>query len=80
MPNKQQRGDHGTALQLLKEAQKLAPAMPEVQLNIGYSNDTMGDRLLEAKTAYKLFLDLTEGNSAYFTVRKKVMERLVSLK
>ena len=76
----QQRGDHGTALQLLKEAQKLAPAMPEVQLNIGYSNDTMGDRLLEAKTAYKLFLDLTEGNSAYFTVRKKVMERLVSLK
>lgn len=76
----QQRGDHETALQLLQESLKLAPAMPEVQLNIGYSINTMGDRPLEAKIEYKLFLDLTENKSAYFTVRKKVMERVVSLK
>ncbi len=76
----QQKGNHETALQLLKECQKLAPAMPEVQLNIGYSIDTIGADKYAAKMAYETFIELTEGNPAYIAVRQKVLERLVILK
>ena len=71
----QQRGKHEAALRILNEAEKLAPDIPEVQLNIGYSYDTIGNQRLSVK-AYNSFLKLTEGNPAYMMVRYKVLERL----
>ncbi len=75
----QQRGKHEAALRILNEAEKLAPDIPEVQLNIGYSYDAIGNQKLSAK-AYNSFLKLTEGNPAYMMVRYKVLERLRNLK
>ncbi len=71
----QQRGKHEAALRILNEAEKLAPDIPEVQLNIGYSHDAIGNQKLSVK-AYKTFLKLTEGKPAYMMVRYKVLERL----
>ncbi len=75
----QQRGKHEAALRILSEAEKLAPDIPEVQLNIGYSYDAIGNQKLSAK-AYNSFLKHTEGNPAYMMVRYKVLERLRNLK
>ncbi|MCP4413615.1 MAG: tetratricopeptide repeat protein, partial [Gammaproteobacteria bacterium] len=75
----QQRGKHEAALKILNEAEKLAPDIPEMQLNIGYSYDAIGNQKLSVK-AYNSFLKLTEGNSAYMMVRYKVLERLRNLK
>ncbi len=71
----QQRGKHEAALQILNEAEKLAPDIPEVQLNIGYSYDAIGNQRLSVN-AYNSFLKLTEGNPAYMMVRYKVLDRL----
>ncbi len=75
----QQKGNHKSALQILDETQKLAPDLPEVYLNIGYSNDAIGRKQSSAK-AYNTFIKLTEGNTAYMIVRHKVLERLQYLK
>ena len=75
----QQKGKHGFALQILHKAQKFVPDMPEVYLNIGYSNDALGSKESSVK-AYDTFLKLTEGNQAYTIVRHKVLERLQYLK
>ncbi len=74
----QQRGKHEAALRILNEAEELAPDIPEMQLNIGYSNDAIGNQKLSVK-AYNSFLKLTEGNSAYMMIRYKVLERLRNL-
>ncbi len=71
----QQRGKHEAALRILNEAEKLAPDIPEVQLNIGYSYDAIGNQRFSVR-AYNSFLKLTEGNPAYMMVRYKVLERL----
>lgn len=71
----QQRGKHEAALRILNESEKLAPDIPEVQLNIGYSYDAIGNQKLSVK-AYNSFLKLTEGNPAYMIVRSKVLKRL----
>jgi tetratricopeptide (TPR) repeat protein len=75
----QQRGKHEDALRILNEAEKLAPDIPEVQLNIGYSYDAIGNQKFSVK-AYNSFLKLTEGNPAYMMVRYKVLERLRNVK
>ncbi len=75
----QQRGKHEAALRILNEAGKLAPDIPEVQLNIGYSYDAINNQKLSVK-AYNSFLNLTEGNPAYMMVRYKVLERLRNIK
>ena len=75
----QQRGRHEAALRILHGPERLAPDIPEVQLNIGYSYDAIGNQKLSIK-AYNSFLKLTEGNSAYIMVRHKVLERLHNLK
>ena len=75
----QQRGKHEAALRILNEAEKLAPDIPEVQLNIGYSYDAIGNQKLSVR-AYNSFLKLTEGNPAYMMVRYKVLERLRNFK
>ena len=75
----QQRGEHEAALRILHESEKLAPTMPKVLLNIGYSNDAIGNKQLAAKS-YQSFLGVTEGKPAYSVVRLKVLDRLASLK
>ena len=75
----QQRGRHEAALRILNGPERLAPDIPEVQLNIGYSYDAIGNQKLSIK-AYNSFLKLTEGNSAYMMVRHKVLERLHNVK
>ncbi|MCP5005637.1 MAG: tetratricopeptide repeat protein [Planctomycetes bacterium] len=75
----QQRGEHEVALRILNETEKLSPNIPEVQLNIGYSNDAIGNQKL-AVQAYNSFLQLTEGNPDYLMVRFKVLQRLHNLK
>ncbi|KHE93197.1 MAG: hypothetical protein SCABRO_01116 [Candidatus Scalindua brodae] len=75
----QQKGNHSFALQILQQAERIAPRMPEVQLNIGYSYDAIGNKKFSAK-AYDSFLKLTEGKPEYMTVRHKVLERLQDFK
>ncbi len=75
----QERGNHEAALRILNESERLAPDLPEVQLNIGFSYDAIGNQKLSVN-AYNSFLKLTEGNPGYMVVRYKVLERLRNLK
>jgi len=72
----QQSGEHGKALETLEYLKKLSPKMPEVYLNIGYSNDMLKQKD-KAKQAYQKFISLTENRPAYINVRKQVIKRLL---
>jgi Flp pilus assembly protein TadD len=74
----QQQGRFGEALDALRQAELLAPDLPEVQLNLAYSLDVEGNRLVAVKH-YRMFLTLTEGQKAYHATRKKVLDRLSHL-
>lgn len=74
----QQRGRFGEALDALRQAELLAPKFPEVQLNLAYSLEALGERQV-AVTHYRTFLTLTEGNHAYHATRKKVLDRIIRL-
>ena len=74
----QQRGRYGEAIESLRQAEILAPELPEVQLNLAYSLETQGERKL-AVEHYHIFLALTEGKPAYRTARKKVLDRVIRL-
>jgi tetratricopeptide (TPR) repeat protein len=74
----QQQGDNTRALQLLREAERLDPALPEIQLNIAYSSDAMGN-IDAAIQAYRSFLAMTEGKAPYVNQRREVLQRLSRL-
>ena len=74
----QQQGRFGEALDALRQAELLAPQLPEVQLNLGYALEVAGDRLVAVKY-YRVFLALTEGKKAYHATRKKVLDRISRL-
>ena len=74
----QQRGRFGEALDALRQAELLAPELPEVQLNLAYTLEVTGDRLMAGKH-YRMFLTLTEGKKAYHATRKKVLDRISRL-
>ena len=74
----QQQGRFGEALDALRQAELLAPELPEVQLNLAYTLEVTGDRLAAAKH-YRMFLTLTEGKKAYHAIRKKVLDRISRL-
>ena len=74
----QQRGRFGEALDALRQAELLAPKLPEVQLNLAYSLEALGDGQA-AVTHYRTFLTLTEGKRAYHATRKKVLDRIIRL-
>lgn len=74
----QQQGRFGEALDALRQAELLAPQLPEVQLNLGYALEVAGDRLVAVKH-YRMFLTLTEGKKAYHATRKKVLDRISRL-
>lgn len=71
----QQKNKNKFALTLLLEAEKIAPDMPEVQINIGYSHDMLGNTK-EALRAYRSFIAFTEGKSGYVHVRRKILNRI----
>jgi len=74
----QQQGKFGEALEALRQAELIAPQLPEVQLNLAYSLEVQG-HLQRAVDHYHTFLALTEGNPAYHPARKKVLERVIRL-
>lgn len=74
----QQQGRFGEALDALRQAELLAPELPEVQLNLAYSLEVAGDRLVAVKH-YRTFLTLTEGKKPYHATRKKVLDRISRL-
>lgn len=74
----QQQGRFGEALDALRQAELLAPKLPEVQLNLAYALDVEGNRLVAVRY-YRTFLALTEGRKAYHGTRKKVLDRISRL-
>ena len=74
----QQQGRFGEALDALRQAELLAPKLPEVHLNLAYALEVEGNRLVALKH-YRTFLTLTEGNKAYHATRKKVLDRISRL-
>ncbi len=74
----QQQGRFGEALDALRQAELLAPKLPEVHLNLAYSLEVDGNRFLALKH-YRMFLTLTEGKKAYHATRKKVLDRISRL-
>ncbi|MYH02169.1 MAG: tetratricopeptide repeat protein [Nitrospira sp. SB0675_bin_23] len=75
----QQQCRFGEALDALRQAELLAPELPEVQLNLAYTLEMTGDRLL-AGQHYRMFLTLTEGKNPYRATRKKVLDRISRLR
>ncbi|MCY3729319.1 MAG: tetratricopeptide repeat protein [Nitrospira sp.] len=71
----QQQGRFGEALDALRQAELLAPKLPEVHLNLAYALEVEGNRLVAVKH-YRTFLTLTEGKKAYHATRKKVLDRI----
>ncbi len=74
----QQQGRQGEALEFLRQAELLAPQLPEVQLNLAYSLEVQGAAPV-AVEHYRMFLALTKDNNAYDGTREKVRRRLVRL-
>jgi tetratricopeptide (TPR) repeat protein len=74
----QDAGQHNDAMADLRAAEKIAPLMPEVHLNIGYSADALG-RTADAKVAYLRFLGLSQAKSSYGGSREWVSKRLRDL-
>ena len=72
----QQRGQYKSAMDALRQAEFLAPDLPEVQLNLAYNFDHEGNTKL-ALRHYKEYLSLTEGKASYHRVRRKVLERVI---
>ncbi|MCA9470687.1 MAG: hypothetical protein MRJ96_03645 [Nitrospirales bacterium] len=74
----QQRGNFGKAMDALRQAELLAPKLPEVHLNLAYNLEYQGNARL-AHQHYQEYLSLTEGKPMYHTVRRKVLERVLRL-
>jgi Flp pilus assembly protein TadD len=74
----QQRGLYGEAVEALRQAEMIAPDLPEVQLNLAYSLEAQG-QIGVAVQHYQTFLAMTEGRPSYQAARKKVLERILRL-
>lgn len=74
----QQRGQYGEAVEALRQAELIAPDLPEVQLNLAYSLEAQG-KILNAVAHYHTFLSITEGKKSYQPARKKVLDRIIRL-
>jgi tetratricopeptide (TPR) repeat protein len=74
----QEQGLHNDAMADLREVEKIAPQLPEVYLNQGYSADAL-NRLGEARTAYLQFLNLSKSKANYGATRAWVTKRLGDL-
>lgn len=72
-----ERNDHAAAVRLLGEARARSPELPQIYLNLGYSQDALG-RFAQAEHNYRTFLALTADTKAFAAQRKSVQERLSS--
>lgn len=72
----QQQEKHHLALQLLYEAQRHDPNLPEIYLNKGFSFEILG-RLEGATRNYRAFLELSEGKAAFMSQRRKIIQWLI---
>jgi Flp pilus assembly protein TadD len=71
----QESGQPGKAVVWLRQARTLAPEIPAVWLNLGYSAELSG-ATEEAASAYQRYLQITAGRSGAETQRAYVTERL----
>jgi hypothetical protein len=72
---KQERGDHAGALEILDSVGERNPHIPEIFLNKGYSQQSLG-AVRDAKRSFREFLSLTEGRSLYSQQRQAIKEWL----
>jgi tetratricopeptide (TPR) repeat protein len=72
---KQEKGDHASALRILKTAAISHPNVPEIFLNQGYSQQALGSER-DARRSFRSFLQMTESRSLYLQQRKVVEEWL----
>jgi TolA-binding protein len=69
-----QHGEYQLAIHELRRAESLDAAIPHTHLNMGYAYEKLGnDRL--AGEYYAKFMKLSEGNPAFFSIRKKLYAR-----
>lgn len=69
-----QRGEYQLAIHELRRAESLDATLPHVHLNMGYAYEKLGNERL-AHEYYVKFLKLSEGNPAFFSIRKKLYAR-----
>ncbi len=74
----QQQGRPDEALAALRQAELLAPQLPEVQLNLAYVLEVQGATPV-AVEHYRMFLALTKDNNVYDGTREKVRKHLLRL-
>lgn len=74
----QQQGLYGEAVEALRQAELIAPDLPEVQLNLAFSLEAQG-HIANAMQHYHTFLTITEGMKSYQSARKKVVDRIIRL-
>jgi Flp pilus assembly protein TadD len=75
---RQERGDHVTALQILKGAAIRHPNVPEIFLNQGYSQQALG-AVSDARRSFREYLNMTEGRSMFLQQRSVVKEWLAQV-
>lgn len=71
----QQRGDYQLAIHELRQAESLEANLPHIPLNMGYAYERLGNNRL-ANQYYGKFLELSEDNPKFFSIRKKLFARL----
>ena len=71
----QQRGHFNEAINSLRQAEMLAPNLPEIALNLAYSLEWQG-KTRHADHYYRKFLSVTEGRVRYHAARLKALARL----
>lgn len=74
----QQQGSYQLAVHELRQAEALQPDLPHIHLNMGYAYERMGNNRL-ANQYFGKFLQLTEGEPEFFSIRKKLFARLTSM-
>lgn len=74
----QQQGSFQLAVHELRQAEALQPDLPHIHLNMGYAYERMGNNRL-ANQYFGRFLQLTEGQPDFFSIRKKLLASLTSL-
>ncbi|MBA3611490.1 MAG: tetratricopeptide repeat protein [Nitrospirales bacterium] len=74
----QQQGSFQLAVHELRQAEALQPDLPHIHLNMGYAYERMGNNRL-ANQYFGRFLQLTEGQPEFFSIRKKLFASLTSI-
>ncbi len=74
----QQQESYQLAVHELRQAEALQPDLPHIHLNMGYAYERMGNNRL-ANQYFGRFLQLTEGQPEFFSIRKKLFARLTSM-